>query len=493
MNIIPLMMAIPLGSAFLIPLVSKKNRSLPDILGNLTTLSLFLLSLFLISQTPRVYYMGGWPPPYGIVLVLDALSVFMLLIVNLITFLITLYSISYMEIYTSKLRFYSLLLLMLAGMNGVILTGDIFNLFVFLEIAVISAYALTGFGTEAEELEASFKYLVLGSVSSIFILLGIGFLYSLTGTLNMADLSLKMSSLSPSMLSFIAILFLFGFGMKAALVPFHPWLPDAHPSAPAPISAMLSGLLIKAGGVYPLFRIYYTLFGWNISPLPSVLMLLGGLSMVGGALLALTQYDLKRLLAYSSISNIGYIVVGFSLGTPLGILAALFHIFSHAVSKSLLFLSSGSLEYTLHTRDIRRMGGVEERMPLTSFSGTVGALSLAGIPPFNAFWSKLFLLLALIQAERWGWVIFTALVSVLSMGYYLRMNRYVFLGHLRSSYRRIKESPATMVVPMFCLALIAIFLGMVLISPVKELLLNKAVSVLLESKEYAKLVLGGIK
>jgi len=497
MKLIPLMVAIPLGTAFFIPMVSRKNQRVPDLLGNLCTFALFLLSLCLIRFVPQVYFMGGWKPPFGITLVLDGLSSFMLILVNLVTFLITLYSISYMELYTSKLRYYSLLLLMLAGMNGVILTGDIFNLFVFLEIAVISAYALTGFGTEAEELEASFKYLVLGSVSSVFILLGIAFIYSLTGSLNLADISQKLAGgrlfQSPA-LWFAIILFLYGFGMKSAIMPFHPWLPDAHPSAPAPISAMLSGLLIKAAGVYPLLRIFYNMFGMgNLSQkfIPQILMVLGGISMAGGALLALIQTDIKRMFAYSSISHMGYIFLALSLGTPLGILGALFHIFSHAVSKSLLFLTSGSLEYVLHTRDIRKMGGIEERMPITAFSGNIGFLSLAGIPPLAGFWSKLFIILALVKAGRGGWAIFACGVSVLTLGYYLRMNRYVFFGKIKSAFRRVKEAPGTMLGAMLLLSLVVIFLGSFLIPPIRKVLLSPAVHILYSGQEYVKLVLGG--
>ena len=255
--IIPLFVIIPLGAAFLISLLGKKIKNSADLLTNLGTLSLLLLSLYSITLVSAyktlVYKVGGWIPPIGICMVMDGLTSFMLVTVNLVSFLITLYSISYMEKYTDKYRFYTLFMLMLAGMNGIIITGDLFNLFVFLEIASIASYALVAFGTEAEELEASFKYAVMGSVASCFILLGIAMLYSYTSTLNMADIAGVLSSKPAGIITpFILVLFLAGFGLKAALVPFHAWLPDAHPSAPAPISAMLSGVLIKVLGVYAL-------------------------------------------------------------------------------------------------------------------------------------------------------------------------------------------------------------------------------------------------
>ena len=187
---------------------------------------------------------------------------------------------------------------MLAGMHGVIMTGDLFNLFVFLEIASIASYALVAFGTEAEELEASFKYAIMGSVASSFILLAIALTYGYTSTLNLADISLVLSQKGGGFLiTFVSVLFLVGFGLKAALVPFHAWLPDAHPSAPAPISAMLSGVLIKTLGIYAIIRIFFNVFGTAHTPILSILMFLGVLSMLVGVILALSQWDFKRLLA----------------------------------------------------------------------------------------------------------------------------------------------------------------------------------------------------
>ena len=260
--IIPLFVAIPLGGAFLISLLGKKIKSLPDIIGFVFTIGLFVMSLISISVVSNlsvvVYRVGGWVPPIGICMVLDGLSSFMLVTVNLISFLVLVYSLNYIARYTDKWKFYTLFLLMIAGMNGIIVSGDLFNLFVFLEIASIASYALVAFGTEAEELEASFKYAVMGTVASSFILLGIALLYSYTSTLNMADISGVLASKPKTyLIGFISALFLAGFGLKAAMVPFHAWLPDAHPAAPAPISAMLSGVLIKVLGVYALIWIFF--------------------------------------------------------------------------------------------------------------------------------------------------------------------------------------------------------------------------------------------
>lgn len=261
---LPLFIVIPFGVAFFIPMVSRKFKWVPDVLGNITTFILLLLSLMTLNQE-YVYHIGGWRPPFGIVLVLDGLSCLLLIIINLIGFMASLFSIEYLEKrFTSKLRYYSLFLLMIGGMNGTVLSGDLFNLFVFMEIASIASYALVGFGCEARELEASFKYLVMGNVGSLFVLYAVALIYGKTGSLNIADVSrILLNTQTDNLISFAFVLILSGFMIKAAVVPFHSWLPDAHPSAPSPISAMLSGVVIKALGVYVIIRLVFYLFAYN--------------------------------------------------------------------------------------------------------------------------------------------------------------------------------------------------------------------------------------
>jgi multicomponent Na+:H+ antiporter subunit D len=244
-NRLPFFIAIPLIAAFLLPIFGKKGKTAATFLANLVTISLLVLAILSIGQTD-VYEIGKWSIPLGINLVLDGLSSLLLLAISVVSSAAMLFSVRYMERYTAKSKYLSLFLLMVAGMNGVALSGDIFNLFVFLEIASLASYALVGFGCGPEELEASFKYMVLGTIASIFVLFGVALVYGNTGTLNMAYISktIQSSGLNAG-LAFALGLFITGFGLKAALMPFHAWLPDAHPSAPAPISAMLSGILIK--------------------------------------------------------------------------------------------------------------------------------------------------------------------------------------------------------------------------------------------------------
>lgn len=496
MNIIPLFTIIPLAGAFLISLVCRKIKGLAGFLSCLGTFALAGLSvysLFLLKESPvLVYKVGGWAPPIGIAMVLDGLSAFMLVTVNVVAFLIVLFSINYMERFTAKWKFYTLFMLMVAGMNGVIISGDMFNLFVFLEIAAISSYSLVAFGIEREELEASFKYMVMGEVASLFILLGIALLYSKTSTLNMADMGRALSAQQGGkLIPFVSVLFLAGFGLKSAMIPFHAWLPDAHPSAPAPISAMLSGVIIKSLGVYSLCRIFYNVIGMNFA-LSSTLMFIGVLSMILGVLLAIGQWDFKRLLAYHSISQIGYIMLGIGLGTPLGILGGLFHLFNHSVFKSLLFLNSGAVEYSTGTRDLQEMGGLASKMPWTAGTNMIAALSISGIPPFSGFWSKLLIIAAAVQAGKLGYAFLAVLASILTLASFMKLSKYAFLGPLKETLNQVKEAPSFMKLSMGLLAVICISGGIFLFPQFKEIFLQKAVDVLLQGREYAAIVLKGM-
>jgi len=400
-----------------------------------------------------------------------------------------------MRRFTSVWLFHSLFLLMTAAMNGVVLAGDLFNMFVFLEIAAIASYALVGFGCESEELEAAFKYLVLGTVGSAFILLGVTVLYSLTGHLNMAkvaELLPKVGPASPAVLLAAAAL-MGGLALKAAMVPFHAWLPDAHPSAPAPISAMLSGVLIKAAGIYALARIVFNVLGPS-TPYATILILLGVASMVVGALLAIGQWDFKRLLAYSSISQAGYIVLALGVGAKvlatggdkavaaLCIFGGLFHLFNHAAFKSLLFLTSGSIEQQAGTRLLKEMGGLGRRMPLTGFCCRIAALSISGVPPFNGFFSKLIIILALAFAGQYVLCAIAVAVAVVTLLMYVKVQRYALEGVPAAGAAVATEAPVLMYSAMFVLAVVCIFGGVAMVQ-LREVLFDPAGEILLNGTE----------
>ncbi len=490
MNVLILFIAIPLGAAFLIPFLRKLPAGVSSLIAVLSCLLPLGLSLSLLGRS-GICVMGGWMPPFGINLVLDGLSGLLLILIYLVSTTAILFSLPYMEMYTAKVRYLSLFLLMVAGMSGVVLTGDIFNLYVFLEIASIAAYALVAFGCEAEEVEASFKYMILGTLGSLAILIGIGLLYSQLGNLNMAYLSrmIENGDGRRPILLFAMALFLAGFSIKAALVPFHTWLPDAHPSAPAPISAMLSGILIKILGIYALIRIFFCVFG--APPIIfHIFLVLGGLSMLIGVLLALGQWDFKRLLAYHSISQLGYVMVGIGLGTPLGFLGGIFHLVNHSVFKSLLFFNSGAIEYTAHTRQLKEMGGLREKMPVTGTTCAIASFSIAGLPPFNGFWSKLIIVVACLQAGQLFYAILAIVVSILTLASFLKVQRYAFFGKLPRRLESIRERKGLMAFSMIVMAVLCVGLGLLLIPSVAKLVLMPAVRVLENASAYSRFVLG---
>jgi multicomponent Na+:H+ antiporter subunit D len=490
---IPLFIILPLGGAFLISLLGRRKSVFCDIFSNSITLLLFIISLITLFNTnmqilPIIYKVGGWAPPIGIPLVIDGLTAFMLLIVNFISFMINLYSVNYMEKYTAKNKFYTLFLLMIGGMNGVVISGDIFNLFVFFELASIASYALVAYGSRAEELEASFKYMAMGAMGSLFILLGIGFLYSYASTLNMAHLSQIIAAQGVNKaVIFSSILFILGFGLKAAIVPFHAWLADAHPAAPAPISAMLSGILIKSLGIYSLCRIFYNVLGVSPSFL-SLLMFLGAISIIIGGLLALGQKDLKRMLAYSSISQVGYIILGLGIGTPLGILGALFHLFNHSVFKSLLFLNSGAVEYATGTRDLEKLGGLREKMPVTASTSLIASMAISGVPPFNGFFSKLLIIFACIKSGYIGYGIWAIIGSVLTISYFMKFQKNTFFGPLPKELKDTKEVPFLMQTSMVILSIVCIFGGVIILPKIGNYFTEPAKTVLIQGTDYKDLI-----
>ncbi|MGM0531052.1 MAG: complex I subunit 5 family protein [Bacteroidota bacterium] len=507
-NLVPLFVILPLATAFLIPIFGRFIKGFQKGLLSLVLLFLTILAVHFLAKgidQPIAYQVGGWSPengiPIAIYLVLDGLSVLLLLIISLIGFLSAFYSISYIQKFTSQNNFFALLALMIAGMNGVVLTGDMFNLYVFLEIAVIASYALVAFGIERTELEASFKYQVLGGVASLLILFAIGLLYWRTQTLNMADIANVLKSGNNGFfLIFTQVLLIAGFGLKAAMIPFHAWLPDAHSSAPSPISAMLSGVLIKAVGIYAILRLFFNMFviSYEIS---MVITVIGTLSMVVGVFLAIGQWDLKRLLAYHSISQMGYVIIGVGMGmlliaeggdksiASLAIAGGLFHLINHAVFKGLLFLNSGAIEYVTGTRNLKMMGGLFKSLPITSTTSLGASLSISGIPPFNGFFSKLIIIVAAIQGEFYLLAVLAIIVSIVTLASFMKFQRYAFFNKSKFT-RKIREVPFPMCLSMVVLVILCVGLSLLIFPGIREVILTPAVDVLMETTNYSSAIIG---
>ena len=491
--ILPYYIIIPLLAAFLISLIAGKKDNWAVILSVIATTALLVLSLFsFISMKDETltYSMSAWSLPYGIVLAQDALTSFILVMVSIISFTSLIFSIQYIRHLSMDWKYYSLFMLLVTGMNGVIITGDFFNLYVFMEIALFSAFVLVAYGSRAEEFEAAFKYAVMGSVSSFLILAGIAVTYSATSTLTMAKVAEVLPSIDQKVIFWIGALFMAGFVLKAAAMPFHAWLPDAHSSAPAPISSMLSGVLIKALGIYVMIRIFYNVF--NAPEIfTEIFLVLGTISIIIGVFLAIGQWDMKRLLAYQSISQIGYILLGMGIATPLGILGAVFHLFNHAIFKSLLFYNAGSVEMALGTRDLRKMGNLMKILPTTSQTSLIASLSISGIPPFNGFISKLIIIIAALQAGLPWYAVFAIIGSLLTLASFMKVQRYGFKGETNVDSLENKVG-WRMNIAMIILAVLCIATSLMVVPGIQEVTLDPLVKVIADKTEYIQLVLGGM-
>ncbi len=509
-QLIPLFVIIPLVAAFLIPIIGKFLEGFQKVLTSAAFLGLSVLTVYFICAgpgEPLLYTVGGWEPvrgiPIAIYLVADGLSIFMLAITSVVGFLVSIYSISYLKRFTAQNNFFALLCLMMGGMNGVVLSGDLFNLFVFMEIAVIASYALVAFGIEKQELEASFKYQVLGGIASVLILFGVTMLYWKTKTLNIADAgNILRSSQDRSFVVFTQLFLITGFGLKAALIPFHAWLPDAHSSAPSPISAMLSGVLIKTIGIYAIIRLFFNMFTLS-DEMAVTITALGAVSMVLGSFLAMYQWDIKRMLAFSSISQVGYIVTGIGMGmiilardgdqrvAALAISGGLFHMINHAAFKGLLFLNAGAIEHETHTRNMKSLGGLSRSMPITASTSMGASLAISGVPPFNGFFSKLIIIIAAIQGKFYLLAALAVLISIITLAYFMKFQKYTFFNRPGARDRKkIKEVPFAMCFSMIVLAVLCLGLSLLIFPGIREVVLDPAVRVIMNASEYAPSITG---
>lgn len=439
-----------------------------------------------------VYKLGGWSPPWGIVLAVDALSTQMALMIAVLGTLVVIYSASYMSRDSGLSYFYTLILLVMSGMLGIVLTGDFFNFYVFLEIMSISSYALVSFRRDALSIEAGMKYLLIGSLGTSFVLLSVVMLYGAVGSLNIADLAVKLAAYSatnvPPVLVISLALFVVGVMIKVAMVPFHTWLPDAFTAAPTAISALLAGPAAVVG-IYWVARLPYLPFGM---PVGVILVALGLISMVVGVLMALMQRDFKRMLAYHVISQKGYMVLGIGLGTlgaTLGTQGGLFHLLNHSTYKALLFMCAGAVLYQTKSQKFDELGGLGKNMPITALTFLIGALAISGIPPLNGFVSKYIIYLAGLQAGMPWITAIAVVVSGLTLASFMKAFSSVFLGQRPRHLQGTTEAPKPMLFAMIMMALICVAIGLIpnlgfnIVNPAAEAAKNVA--------SYISQVMGG--
>ena len=435
---------------------------------------------FLCALVPRVmlggeviaYWMGGRVPAggyaIGIALEVDALSLFFALLVAVAVFVSCVYSFSYMSRDDNVPQYYTLFLMLAGGVMGLVLSGDLFNMFIMVEILTFAAVALTAFRNTANgALEAAFKYLVVGSIGSTCILAGTIMLYAQVHTLNFAQLSaLIPGQLNNATKVAFALLFV-GFSTKAFIVPFHPLAADAHGAAPASISVLISGVLTKSG-LYGIVRLVYFLFqSMGLGTIQFMLVFVGSLSMFVCVTMALAQHDFKRLLAFHSISQIGYVLTAAGLCTALGISAGLYHAMNHTLFKGLLFLAAGAVLHETGTTNLDELGGLSKKMPHTTALFLIGAASISGIPPFNGFASKWMIYQATyekaVESGNIGFLLVTVIAlitSVLTLASFVKVSQSVFFGRLPQKYEDVKEVPFGMRLAMGLFAALCVVTGL---------------------------------
>jgi len=492
-----LIIVISLLSAFTILIAGWVNKKtcLPISLATIFVQLLLAFSILhhvVITREPIHYWLGGWAPPWGIEYVVDAFNAYVLVIVLFICLLTVIYAKRSIEkeLPHKIVPFYVVFQLLVTGLCGITVTGDIFNLYVFLEIASLAAYALIA-AAGGRSLKASYNYVIMGSIGACFYLLGAGFLYSVTGSLNMADLSYLLPPLYGNKVVQAAfVFFVVGISIKMALFPLHVWQPDAYTYAPSAVSVIIAAAMSKVS-IYAFIRIFFSVFTTEFIhiyvPITDVLSWIAAIAIIVGSVIAIMQTNLKRMLAYSSVSQIGYIVLGVALfSTQWGLYGALIHILNHAITKGCLFMVAGAIIYRTGLRSIKDFEGLGKKMPYTCAAFTLAALSMIGVPPTVGFITKLCLVLASLEAVEYVYVAVILASTLLNLVYFWRViERMYFVkkeGEGENEHAIKKdEAPVSMVIPALVLGLLCVIVGILWLAgaetPLQEIV-NQAVNAL---------------
>jgi len=513
-----LIIALPLLGAFLTPLISRLHPKMRNIF--VLTILIFtgfltmLLTRDVLANGIRVYVLGAAPStltvptgsimPVRIILETDALSVLMAMISVSLAFVSALYSSKFMENRTGLDKYYTLLLLLLAGMLGMELTGDLFNLFVFLEITSISGCALVAFYTDrGESAEAAFKYMLIGTVGALFVLFAVALLYGEYDALNIGYLANKIQY---SFLDKIALVLLVGaFAMKAGSVPMHMWKPDAYGEAPASVVIML--VTSSLASLYALLRVCFTLYGnvLNTAVVGWIIIVLGVLSIFVGVTMALVQNKFSRLIGYTAVAEIGYMLLGVGVGLASltngsiedyglkAVQGGLFHIMNDALDLGLLFLVAGAVFYSTGKSDLNKLGGLAHNMKYTTIFFMIGLAAVSGLPPMNGFASKLIIYETSYQLEPLGPIlsIIAILSSILMLAVFVKVFHSAFLGPKLKEYENVKDAPRSMLIAMGILAVFIIIFGL-FPDTVINTIIKPAANALIDYQGYIDKIMGGV-
>ena len=515
---------IPMAASALCALAWGKHelqRAIALLAGLGLLASSILLLMGVLAQGTLVAIMGNWPSPYGIGFVADTFGAIMVVLNGVIGFAALIYSQGGMDMPRKKNGFYPLALALLASCSGAFLSADLFNIYVWFEIMLMSSFVLLTLGGERGQLEGAIKYVTLNLLSSSIFLSAVGLLYGLVGTLNLADIAIKLHTVdNPALVTTIAMLFLVAFGIKAAAFPFFGWLPASYHTPPAAVSGLFAGLLTKVG-LYTMFRVFSMVFTQELELMGHILLVIAGLTMVTGVLGAAAQFDIRRILAFHSVSQIGYMLMGlgiaftalataqelpvgsaerdaFTAASTLALTGAIFYIFHHSVVKTNLFFVAGIVQHMRGTNELKYLGGLYKDNPSLALGFMIPAMSLAGIPILWGFWAKLVLIKAGVDAGNW-WIVFTALVvSVLTLFSMTKIWTEAFWkadpGRLRGSPERPEMTPArrreigVMSIAVTMLALVTLLVGFA-VAPAYRLA-ERAASEVLDRSDYIRALLG---
>lgn len=471
-----IIVAILFFAALSLPLVRRISMALvhPIALGAAglsLVVAIYQIGLVVQLRAPLVNHLGGWAPPWGIEFRVDHLGAIMAVLVTTLSFLVLLFA---KEALSERLRsrahfYYALYLLFTMGMVGFTQTGDLFNLYVFLEVIALTGYAMIAVG-DPQSPFAAFRYIILGTLAASFYLLGLAYLYGITGSLNFVDVAQRLAAHHDTRTVFVALAFLLvGFGIKAALFPLHAWLPDAYSYSPNTTTAFMAAVGTKMGA-YGIFRVLYTIYevGSHRQHLPvaDIMGWMAAVAIIVGSLLAIAQTDLKRMLAYSSVSQIGYVILGFSLVNAAGITGGVLHIINHAFMKASLFMVTAAVVARLGHRDIRRFGGLGRQMPLAMATFTVAALSMVGLPPTAGFFSKWYLVVGCVNAGKWPFVVVILVSSLLNAVYFFRIIERIYFTKRTDPtpgdqhVTTLRPLPASMSAPLGVTAIAILVLGL---------------------------------
>ncbi len=464
-----LQVAITLTAAPVVMMLGRASR-LAWVLTTLSCWASFAVALLLFNQVADgsviSYEMGGWAPPWGIEYSIDAANAWVLVIIGLISALVMPFARRSVEQEISESRialFYSAFLLANAGLIGITLTADAFNIFVFFEISALASYALIAMGQDRRAVLSAYQYLIMGTVGTTFLLIGIGFLYIMTGTLNLGDLAARLPEVSDTRtiraaFGFIAV----GISLKLALFPLHLWLPNAYTYAPSMVTVFLSATATKVA-IYVLLRFVYGVFGFEFSfvelSMAWLLMPLALLGIVVPSLVAVFQTNVKRLLAYSSVAQVGYMILGISFASVLGLTASILHLFNHAITKAALFMAVGCLVYRLGGVSLTQLAGAGQRMPWTMGAFVVAGLSLIGIPLTAGFVTKWHLLQAALEGGLWPIAALLLGTSLLAALYIWKVVEAAYFQEPEDSTEVVHEAPLGLLLPTLLLTASTVVFG----------------------------------